>query len=61
MEKQAWKEFYVWLETASQDELIDKKSRIFKTQPLLQRNKEIYNDSVRMIDYIDQELLARCL
>ena len=61
MEKQAWKEFYVWLETASHDELIDKKGKTFETQPLLQRNKEIYNDSVRMIDYIDQELLARCL
>ena len=60
MEKQAWKEFYTWLETASEQELLEKRSSIEALQPKLILNAEIYQDSARMIKNIDLELLNRC-
>ena len=58
MEKDAWKAFLQWLESASDEELVEKSKRI---EALLDKlsDQDVIHHASRMIREIDRELLGR--
>ena len=58
MEKDAWQAFVQWLESASDDELIEKARRIEALREKLS-DQDVIHDASRMIREIDRELLGR--
>ncbi len=59
MGKQAWREFYQWLNTAADEELLDKKAKVQDVLPKLSGDSSASRAAIRIINLIDEEVLSR--
>lgn len=58
MNREDWRGFYRWLETASLEELREKLKKIEAILPLL-KDRVVYADALKMRREIEAEILAR--
>ena len=58
MDKESFKAFLVWLESASNDELLEKQERLIEFRASA-KDAHVKSDAHRFIRFIDEELLAR--
>ncbi len=60
MDRESFKSFLGWLETASNDELLEKQNRLVEFRSLALA-AHVKADARRLISLIDEELLARAV